>query len=32
VRVALVGPQDWALWRELRLEALLDTPIGFGER
>jgi len=32
VRVAPVGPQDWALWRELRLEALRDTPIGFGER
>lgn len=24
-----VGPDDWAAWRALRLEALLDTPIGF---
>lgn len=24
-----VGPQDWALWRALRLEALQDTPIGY---
>ena len=22
---------DWRAWRELRLEALADTPIGFGE-
>ena len=29
VRVA--GPDDWAAWRDLRLEALLDTPIGFVE-
>ena len=24
-----VGPADWADWRELRLQALLDTPLGF---
>lgn len=29
VRVA--GPDDWAAWRDLRLEALRDTPIGFVE-
>jgi RimJ/RimL family protein N-acetyltransferase len=23
---------DWRAWRELRLEGLQDTPIGFGER
>ena len=31
VRVEVVGPDDWELWRELRLEALQDTPIGFVE-
>jgi GNAT superfamily N-acetyltransferase len=24
--------REWRLWKPLRLEALLDTPIGFGER
>jgi GNAT superfamily N-acetyltransferase len=28
--VRVVGPEDWQLWKELRLEGLLDTPIGFG--
>ena len=26
-----VGPDDWAAWRALRLEALADTPLGFVE-
>jgi len=25
VRVAVVGPEDWALWRELRLEVHEDN-------
>ena len=29
VRVDAAGPDDWAHWRALRLEALRDTPIGF---
>ena len=29
VRVDAAGPDDWAAWRALRLEALRDTPIGF---
>jgi RimJ/RimL family protein N-acetyltransferase len=31
VRVEVLGPDDWPRWRELRLEALADTPIGFME-
>jgi GNAT superfamily N-acetyltransferase len=31
VRVELLTPADWRAWRKLRLEALLDTPIGYGE-
>lgn len=31
MRVEPVGPEDWAAWRDLRLEALADTPIGFAE-
>lgn len=27
--VSRVGPDDWAAWRDLRLEALQDTPIAF---
>lgn len=27
----MAGPDDWARWRALRLEALEDTPIGFLE-
>jgi len=25
-----VRPEDWRTWRDLRLEGLRDTPIGFG--
>ena len=32
VRVERVRPQDWRAWRQIRLEALADTPIGFAER
>ena len=31
MRVEAVGPADWEAWRELRLEGLQDTPIGFME-
>jgi RimJ/RimL family protein N-acetyltransferase len=31
LRVRRLGPEDWAAWRDLRLEALADTPIGFAE-
>jgi len=31
VRVDDVGPAQWRPWRDLRLEALADTPIGFME-
>ena len=31
VRVTRVRPQDWPAWRQIRLEALEDTPIGFVE-
>jgi RimJ/RimL family protein N-acetyltransferase len=31
VRVETLGAQDWRSWRDLRLEALKDTPIGFAE-
>ena len=31
MRVDVLGLDDWRRWRELRLEALKDTPIGFGE-
>jgi GNAT superfamily N-acetyltransferase len=29
--VVEVGPADWQTWRDLRLEGLADTPIGFGQ-
>lgn len=32
VRVERLRQTQWAAWRDLRLEALQDTPIGFGER
>jgi GNAT superfamily N-acetyltransferase len=32
VRAEPLGPDQWELWRDLRLEALQDTPIGYGER
>jgi RimJ/RimL family protein N-acetyltransferase len=31
VRVDVLGVEDWRRWRDLRLEALQDTPIGFME-
>lgn len=31
MRVEEVGPDDWQAWRDLRLDALADTPIGFAE-
>ncbi len=27
-----MGPDHWRVWRDLRLEGLQDTPIGFGRR
>ena len=32
VRVERVRPQDWPAWKQIRLEALEDTPFGFAER
>ena len=32
MRVEQLRPDDWRAWRDLRLEALKDTPIGYGER
>ena len=29
--VRVLTDDDWRAWRDLRLEALADTPIGFGE-
>ncbi|MGB8649154.1 MAG: GNAT family N-acetyltransferase [Mycobacteriales bacterium] len=31
MRVEVLAPEDWRVWRDLRLEGLADTPIGFGE-
>lgn len=31
LRVEPLGGDQWRLWRDLRLEALQDTPIGYGE-
>ena len=31
VRVEALTDEQWPLWRDLRFEALADTPIGFGE-
>lgn len=31
VRVTEVPETDWRLWRDMRLEALADTPAAFGE-
>lgn len=30
INLRLVGVDDWPLWRELRLEALADSPYAFG--
>ncbi len=27
----MLAPEQWRYWRDLRLEGLQDTPIGFGE-
>ena len=31
MRVETLTDADWRAWRDLRLEALQDTPIGYGE-
>ena len=31
MRVEALRAEDWRLWRDLRLEALQDYPIGYGE-
>jgi RimJ/RimL family protein N-acetyltransferase len=31
LRVDVLTPEGWRSWRDLRLEALQDTPIGYGE-
>ena len=30
IRVSAIGPDDWRLWRGLRLEALAEAPNAFG--
>lgn len=32
VEVRVIGPDDWAVWRELRLTALEEAPYAFGSR
>jgi GNAT superfamily N-acetyltransferase len=32
VRVEVAGAHDWAAWKQLRLEALQDTPVAFCQR
>jgi ribosomal protein S18 acetylase RimI-like enzyme len=31
IRVRTLDPQEWRLWRELRLQALRDAPDAFGD-
>jgi ribosomal protein S18 acetylase RimI-like enzyme len=32
IEMRLVGPEDWRVWRELRLAALAEAPDAFGSR
>jgi dihydropteroate synthase len=32
VTIRAAGPDDWQIWRDLRLQALTDSPGAFGER
>jgi len=31
IEVQYLGADDWRLWRQLRLEALTESPAAFGE-
>jgi len=32
VEIATLGPEDWELFREIRLRALREAPYAFGSR